>query len=131
MANDIIVSTENALALSEEVDVGKLIKPLQNEIHLFDSFIAGTTHLEDESVLKKLQVGDKLIFRRDPNNRFDDKAILVLNKDKEKLGFIPEKDNTIFARLMDAGKMLGGKVTEIKQKGSFTQIAMGIYLVDF
>ena len=131
MANDIIVSTENALALSEEVDVGKLIKPLQNEIHLFDSFIAGTTHLEDESVLKKLQVGDKLLFRRDPNNRFDDKAILVLNKDKEKLGFIPEKDNTIFARLMDAGKMLGGKVTEIKQKGSFTQIAMGIYLVDF
>ena len=131
MANDIIVSTENALALSEEVDVGKLIKPLQNEIHLFDSFIAGTTHLEDESVLEKLQVGDKLLFRRDPNNRFDDKAILVLNKDKEKLGFIPEKDNTVFARLMDAGKMLGGKVTEIKQKGSFTQIAMGIYLVDF
>ena len=131
MANDIVISTENAVALSEEYDVGKLIKPLQKEIHLFDSFIAGTTHLEDESILDTIAVGDKLIFRRDPKNRFDENAILVLNTDKQKLGFIPEKDNTVFARLMDAGKMLTGKVAEIKKKGSFTQISMGIYLVDF
>lgn len=131
MANDIIVSSENALALSEERDVSKLLKPLQKEIHLFDSFIAGTSHLEDKSVLEKVTEGDKLIFRRDPDNRFDENAILVLNADKQKLGFIPEKDNSVFARLMDAGKMLNGKVTEVKKKGSFTQISMGIYLVDF
>lgn len=44
---------------------------------------------------------------------------------------VPEKDNIIFARLTDAGKLLKTKVTKKNQKGSFTQISIGIYLVDF
>ena len=43
----------------------------------------------------------------------------------------PEKDNIIFARLLDAGKMLAAKIKGIEKKGSFTKIAIGIYLVDF
>lgn len=48
-----------------------------------------------------------------------------------KRGYVPEKDNIIFARLTDAGKLLKAKVTKKNQKGSFTQISIGIYLVDF
>jgi len=44
---------------------------------------------------------------------------------------VPEKDNIIFARLMDAGKLLKARITGVKKKGSFTQINVGIYLVDF
>ncbi|MCR5409353.1 MAG: hypothetical protein K6E90_00050, partial [Lachnospiraceae bacterium] len=40
------------------------------------------------------------------------------------------KDNIIFARLMDAGKLLKAKISRIEQKGSFKQICVGIYLVD-
>lgn len=58
-------------------------------------------------------------------------AIVILTKEQEKLGYVPEKDETIFARLMDAGKLLKAKVTKIERKGSFTQISIGIYLVDF
>ena len=47
------------------------------------------------------------------------------------IGYVPEKDNIIFARLMDAGKMLAAKIKDIEKKGSFTKIAIGIYLVDF
>ncbi|MBO4750863.1 MAG: hypothetical protein J5546_11160 [Lachnospiraceae bacterium] len=50
---------------------------------------------------------------------------------EDKLGYVPEKDNVVFARLMDAGKLLIGKVTSHVMKGSFHQIAIGIYLVDF
>ncbi|MBQ9062796.1 MAG: HIRAN domain-containing protein [Eubacterium sp.] len=65
------------------------------------------------------------------DNKFDSRAILVLTEAKQKLGYIPEKDNLIFSRLMDAGKLLAAKIRKIQQKGSFTQISIGIYLVDF
>ena len=51
--------------------------------------------------------------------------------DMMKLGYVPEKDNIVFARLMDAGKLLAAKITKITKRGSFTQISIGIYLVDF
>ena len=107
-----------------------MIKPLMREIHLFDSFIAGTTHLSDPSVLQEIKVGDKLSLMRE-DNKFDHNAILVLTNEKRKLGYIPEKDNTIFSRLMDAGKLLVAKITKIETRGNFYQISIGIYLVDF
>jgi hypothetical protein len=55
----------------------------------------------------------------------------MLNADGKKLGYVPEKDNLIFARLMDAGKLLKAKICDITMKGSFKQISVGIYLVDF
>ena len=65
------------------------------------------------------------------NNKYDSNAIMVLNTEKKKLGYVPEKDNVIFARLMDAGKLMVAKISKITQKGSFKQISIGIYLVDF
>ena len=111
--------------------LGDLIKPLTREIHLFDSFIAGTSYLKDPDVLKKAAGGDTLTLRRESGNRFDSNAILILNADGEKYGYVPEKDNQIFARLMDAGKLLAAKIKNIQPKGSFTMISIGIYLVDF
>ena len=99
-------------------------------VYLFDSFVAGTTHLQEKSVLDEIKVGDKLTLRRE-DNKFDSNAILILNEDKKKLGYVPEKDNIIFARLMDAGKLLIARISKITKRGSFTQISIGIYLVDF
>ena len=108
-----------------------MIKPLVKEIHLFDSYIAGTSHLKDSSVLDEIKVGDKLTLRRE-ENKFDSKAILILSADGKRLGYVPEKDNVIFSRLMDAGKMLSATITEIRERGgNFKQISIGIFLVDF
>ena len=95
-----------------------------------DTYIAGTTHLKDESVLDAVSVGDELILQRE-DNKFDENAILVLNAKKEKLGYIPEKDNPVFARLMDAGKYLTARIEQIENKSSFRKISINIYLVDF
>ena len=130
MANELTVTGESAVALSEQFDMETLIKPLKNEIHLFDTYIAGTTHLKDTTPLVEIQAGDELNLQRE-QNRFDDNAILVLDAKGRKLGYVPEKDNLIFARLMDAGKKLTGKVNKFKTKGDFTMIGIGIYLVDF
>ena len=108
-----------------------MIKPLVKEIHLFDSYIAGTSHLKDSSVLDEIKAGDKLTLRRE-ENKFDSKAILILTADGKRLGYVPEKDNVIFSRLMDAGKMLSATITEIRERGgNFKQISIGIFLVDF
>jgi hypothetical protein len=56
--------------------------------------------------------------------------ILVLNGGREKLGYIPEKDNIVFARLMDAGKTLKAKINKIEDLETWTKASIGIYLVD-
>ena len=131
MANEI--TTQQTGALVEALDnqgIGEMLMPLIREIHLFDSFVAGTTHLKDGSVLEEIQIGDKLSLRRE-DNKFDDNAILIFAENGKKLGYVPEKDNVVFARLMDAGKLLTARITKIAKKGSFTQISIGIFLVDF
>lgn len=110
--------------------IGEIIKPLVSEIHLFDTFIAGTTHLKDPGVLDEIKTGQRLTLRRE-ENKFDDNAVTFVTEDGKKLGYIPEKDNVIFARLMDAGKLLCAVIKSIEKKGTFTQIGTGIYLVDF
>lgn len=130
MANELAEKKENTVAVIEGHELGDIIKPLIKEIHLFDSYIAGTTHLEDKSVLDEIKVGDMLSLQRE-DNKFDSNAILILYDGNRKLGYVPEKDNIIFARLMDAGKLLKAKITQINQKGTFKQISVGIYLVDF
>ena len=131
MADELIKSgTGDLVSVIDQHDIGGLLKPLITEIHLFDTFVAGTTHLQDPSVLEEIRIGDRLSLLRE-DNKFDSNAVLILTADKRKLGYIPEKDNIIFARLMDAGKMLAAKIKGIEKKGSFTKIAIGIYLVDF
>ena len=129
MANELTEHQQGLVSLVKDHELGDIIKPLIKEIHLFDSYVAGTTHLEDSSVLDKIQVGDMLSLQRE-DNKFDSNAIMILNDEGKKLGYVPEKDNIIFARLMDAGKLLKAKISKITMKGSFKQISVGIYLVD-
>ncbi|RKM56742.1 restriction endonuclease [Butyrivibrio sp. XB500-5] len=130
MENGLSIGKDNVVSLVTDKGVGDLLKPLSKEIFLFDSYVAGTTHLDDDSVLNEIKKGDKLTLRRE-DNKFDANAILVLTSENKKLGYVPEKDNIVFSRLMDAGKLLVAKINRIDHKGSFTQINIGIYLVDF
>ena len=131
MENGLTISKKDAVALISDTSLGDLIKPLSTEILLFDSYVAGTSHIKDESVFDDIREGDKLILQREPENRFDENAILVLDGKKRKLGYVPEKDNIVFTRLLDAGKYLIAKVKSYKPKGAFRQINISIYLIDF
>ena len=131
MANNLIITPQNALALSEQFKTEELIKPLQKEIFLFDTFIAGTTYIEDDSIIRELKKGRTLFLKREPKNRFDENAIRVEDEKKRKLGYIPEKDNFVFARLMDAGKMLTAKVTDVKDKTGYKQVSISLFMIDF
>ncbi len=130
MDNELAIKKEGVVSLVENRELGDIIKPLIKDIHLFDSYVAGTTYLSDKTVLESIKVDDVLTLQRE-DNKYDSNAVMILTSDKRKLGYVPEKDNIVFARLMDAGKLLKAKITKIEQKGGFTQISIGIYLVDF
>lgn len=131
MSNEITISQENMVSILEESGITNLIKPLVKEIYLFDTYIAGTSYIKNQSLFQQLKPNDSLILRRDIENKFDDKAIVILNQKKEKLGYIPRKDNVIFSRLLDAGKLLCASVKEISKKGDFYTVKININLVDF
>ncbi len=130
MANELTKKEQDLVSTIKDNNINDVIKPLMKEVHLFDSFVAGTTYLDDTTVLEAIKVGDWLFLQRE-ENKFDSNAIMIFTEDKRKIGYVPEKDNLIFARLMDAGKILKARINDITMKGSFKQISVGIYLVDF
>lgn len=108
-----------------------LPKPFERDIFLFDTYVAGTTHIDGMEELEPfLNVGDRLRFFREPGNKHDEKAILVKNKDGVKIGYVPQKDNIIFARLMDAGKFLFGEISEKEIVGNWVKLSIKIFLKD-
>lgn len=127
--NQLVIANNDLVTVTENNGLTDILKPLIREIYLFDTYVAGTTYLKDKTVLEEITVGEKLILQRE-DNKFDSNAILLFTDGKKKLGYIPEKDNIVFARLLDAGKILSAKVKDIQHRGTFTQIGIGIYLVD-
>ena len=130
MSNELTIKNQDLLTVVEDKSLGELIKPLVNEIHLFDTVIAGTTCIEDETLYDRLEKDEKLILQRE-NNKFDSKAIMILNRQKQKLGYIPERDNAVFSRLMDAGKLLIAKVISVRNTNEYYRVGIGIFLVDY
>ena len=103
--------------------------PFEREIYLFDTHIAGTTHIEGiEELETHLNIDDELCFLREPDNAYDPNAISINTKQKVKLGYVPRKDNIIFSRLMDAGKLLFAKITEKEKKGDWVKIDIRVFL---
>ncbi|HFU3799315.1 TPA: HIRAN domain-containing protein [Streptococcus suis] len=106
-------------------------QPFQRDIFLFDTLVAGTSHIEGIEELEPfIQLDDRLEFFRDIHNSYDQNAIEIRNMGGIKIGFVPKKDNVVFSRLMDAGKLLYGKVTNKELQGTWVKIYISIYLQD-
>ena len=104
-------------------------KPFEKDIFLFDTYIAGTTHIEGMEELEPcVHIDDRLDFFREPDNRYDPEAIVIKTATGAKIGYVPRQDNVIFARLMDAGKLLFGRISQKKKKGSWVKIGIKVFL---
>lgn len=104
-------------------------KPFENDIFLLDTYVAGTNHIEGIEELEPcLNSGDRLDFFREPDNRYDEQAIVIRTVNGVKIGYVPKRDNVILARLMDAGKLLFGKITSKETKGPWVKIDIRIFL---
>ena len=93
--------------------IENVVMPLMNELFLSFTDIAGTRYVNNQDVFKRLEKNDPLLLEREADNKYDSNAIKVLTTDGEKLGYIPKRDNCIFSRLMDAGKILHASLSLI------------------
>ena len=110
MSNVIKIDGSNIVNILNNKGALDIEKPFSREIFLIEVHIAGTTHIDNIDVLEpKLTEGVEVQFFREPNNQYDSKAIVVKDKEGNKLGYIPKDKNEILSRLMDAGKLLYGK----------------------
>ena len=104
-------------------------KPFERDIFLFDTHVAGTTHIEGMDELEpQLKIGEKLSFFREPDNKYDKRAIVIKTIDGVKIGYVPRYDNAIFSRLMDAGKLLFGRISSKEGSGRWVRINIKVYL---
>ena len=121
---------ENAIAKSiSNGTLSSVVEPLIKEIHLFDSYVSGTMFIDEKDVLEKLVSGQEVSLERE-TNKFDENAVALYTTDRKKIGYIPEEDNSIFARLMDAGKLLRGRIRSVEKECGFNKIIIGIFLID-
>lgn len=96
-----------------------------------DATVAGTTHVRDiDDIACGLSEGDRLAFVRDPDNPYDPNAIEVHAPDGARVGFVPCDLNPIPARLMDAGKLLYGEVTDVELRHAWWRIQMRVLMED-
>ena len=85
--------------------------PLQfgRDIYLERQAIVGMRYQGGaEELVNQLTPGEKITLLREPENRFDHRAIMALDSKGRKLGYIPRSENRIMSALMDAGKVFYG-----------------------
>lgn len=109
-----------------------LPKPFEHDIFLLHTHIAGTSYIEDIMELEPfINAGDRLEMFREPDNEYDELAIVVKNADGVKLGYIPRAQNAVLARLMDAGKLLFCRVSGKELVNErWLKISIKIYMRD-
>ena len=122
--------------------------PFEQDIFLYGTEVAGTSYRENiQELFETLREGDLVTLIREPENPYDEYAIRIdVDEDGEPgydpavtdlddkswmLGYVPRAYNRILARLMDAGKLLYGKVRHKEiVNGTYYKIVVKIYMRD-
>ena len=112
------------------LDKTGLPKPFVQEVELLNCNIAGTTFLYLEDIEPKLKKHQLLVLKREPKNEYDGNAILILTEDGQKLGYVPQEENEVLSNLMDAGKLLFGKLNEKTWVENWLKLDVQVYLRD-
>ena len=105
--------------------------PFVQEIFLMQCHIAGTSYLDN---IQEIELGlnekDILVFKRELDNKHDKLAILILDKNGRMLGYVPQNKNEVLARLMDAGKIVFGKIEQKEWQGKWLKVDIRVYMRD-
>ena len=83
------------------------------DVLLLETDVAGTAYAGTRGQLAKLLAGQALILRREPQNPHDARAILVLDRDGTKLGYLSRRHNRVPAAMMDAGLPLQARISAL------------------
>ena len=106
------------------------LKPFAKEIFLLECRVAGTSHQPVKEIEPGLKPGGLLPFLREPANTFDTLAIRIHDEAGHTLGWVPKEKNEVLARLMDAGKLLFGRLERKSWVGGWLKLEIRVFLRD-
>jgi len=113
--------------------ISVLPKPMLRPYHryyLLQSFVRGFRFYDGLQLLNEMQEGDLLEMVREPENEYDAKAI-ALYFNRHKIGFVPQEDNELLSKLMDADVVkLQAEITHLnKEAKAWENVHIGIYVL--
>ena len=107
------------------------ITPPKNAVKFLSTKVAGVSHIRDYSeVIAGIEPGVELTLQREPSNEHDESAVLVLDAEGRKVGYLPKVDNAAASNLLDAGKELFALVDDVDYARKFAAIRITIYMRD-
>lgn len=74
--------------------------------------VAGFQYHEGKAVWDQMQVGDRLVLVREPDNPHDGRAVRV-EWNGHMIGYLPRAENEAVARQMDHGNRLEARITRL------------------
>ena len=90
--------------------------------------ITGTQFMKNkQEMMSTVKAQDEVKLVREATNAYDSNAILVTDHAGTKLGYIPRKDNAVFAGLLDHGIKLFGKAYSVEMVNEDLHIFVEIY----
>jgi len=92
--------------------------------------VAGTSHIKLDDLEPNLYIGQTLAFEREPDNPVDPLAIRIATTEGRLIGYVPKKKKDIIARLMDAGKLVFGRLESKAWYGQWPKIDVMVFLKD-
>jgi len=116
--------------VKNSLDNNGLPKPFVQEVELLRCHVAGTTFLDLDEIESKLTKNQLLMLKREPKNKNDNKAILILTEDGQKLGYVPKEKNEVLSNLMDAGKLLFGRLNKKIWVDTWLRLDIQVFLRD-
>lgn len=134
MENKSLINAGNkSIGILNSFSNGSLPMPFESEIFLLKVKIAGLIYYEVSQVKGELKNKDKLILKREPNNKYDKLAIEVYYNKDIKLGYVPRNKNEVIARLMDAGKIIYGLISSFNsnENNDYLEIDMDIFMKEY
>ncbi|MFT3903076.1 MAG: HIRAN domain-containing protein [Niabella sp.] len=101
-----------------------------HRIYLLQSFVRGFRFYKGPSLLDRMNEGDLLQMVREAENEYDDRAI-ALHFNNNKIGYIPQEDNAVLSRLMDADVIqLQAEITHLKKEAkAWENVHIAVYVL--
>lgn len=125
MANELAVVEENWLDLAGKFK--DLPMPFERTVFLTECHLSGTAEIDDMLVkTRNVETRTPLVMKRMPTDAQDARAIAALTAAGDIVGYVPRRYAAVFARLMDAGKLLSAKVTEKSLENHWLDLAVSI-----
>ena len=84
--------------------------------------VAGIDYYNGNELLAQMKEGDMLTLVREPDNPYDENAVVVLYS-RKKIGYLPQAENYTISTLMDQQVRVNACITEINpEAGPWEQV---------